>query len=177
MSYQILSCSLTSLESQGSLWWLRHRGNRNPCFRDCLKSWDKTVWAHLGTKPTCPAFCTISLAMWRSYLLFPWPSPGLPKGGSSACVALSHRLWWKRAGSTDMICITPRKVLVEPIQWQGIELCLRVKEREMLALSSPFHFTEDSQQDYLLLFPANILSWLTAECSLLNKTQNEDPSL
>lgn len=76
-----------------------------------------------------------------------------------------------------MISITPGKVSLEPIQWQGIELCLRVKEREMLALRSPFHFTEDYQQHHLVLFLANILSQLTGECSLLSRTQNEDPSL
>lgn len=51
ISYQIFSCLPTSLESQGSSRWLRHRRNENPCFRGSLERWGRssTLRAHPET--------------------------------------------------------------------------------------------------------------------------------
>lgn len=85
-------CLPTFLESQGSSWWLRHRQNKNPCFRGSLKRWStsRTVQAHPGTPllppPLLPSeganrcFPDLRLACLREGAVLALPFPTYPSG-------------------------------------------------------------------------------------------------
>lgn len=83
ISYQIFSCLPTSLESQGSSWWLRHRRNKTR-FRGSLKRWGRssTLRAHPGT-PLLPPPPPPSLREEGAHRCFPDPRLVCPREGAA----------------------------------------------------------------------------------------------